>query len=170
MTAMPIAASLLPELDHEMQTTRALLERVPDSAADWKPHPRSMSMSRLAIHLPQLVMWISGVVNEPDLDITSPAAAKYQVPWEGTAALLAKFDRELAAGKADLARATDEALKQPWSLRAGDHVILTMPRITVLRTMVMNHVIHHRGQLSVYLRMNDVPLPDIYGPTADSAR
>jgi uncharacterized damage-inducible protein DinB len=167
---MPLAAALIPEFDHEMRTTRSLLERVPDAAADFKPHPKSMSMSQLAIHLPQLVMWIPGVVDATELDIASPASAKYRLAWESTAALLATFDRLVASGRSTLAGATDEQLMVPWTLRAGDHVILTMPRIAVLRTMVMNHVIHHRGQLSVYLRLNDIAVPEIYGPTADSAR
>lgn len=167
---MPIATSMLPEFDHEMKTTRTLLERVPDAKADWKPHARSMSLGRIAIHIPQMVLWIPVVLHETALDVAGPPTIGLDVSWESTTATLATFDRAVTAGRAALAAVSDDALMVPWTLRAGAHVIMTIPRVAVLRTMVMNHIIHHRGQLSVYLRLNDVPLPDIYGPTADSVR
>jgi len=167
---MPIAPSLLPEFDHEMKTTRALLSRVPDEQSGWKPHPKSMSLGELAIHMPGLVSWIPGIMSDTELDVTGPTSKKLAIRWESASAMLAAFERVVVAGREAIASASDETLMAPWTLRAGSHVIVTMPRIAILRTLVMNHVIHHRGQLSVYLRLNDVPLPDIYGPTADSVR
>lgn len=165
---MPIAASMLPEFDQEMKTTRALLERVPDERSEWVPHLKSMKMGSLAIHIPGLVTWIPHVIGGTELDVTGPQSGALRIRWESTAAALETFDRAVVTGRAAIAAASDEALMTPWTLRAGSHVIVTMPRIGVLRTLVMNHLIHHRGQLSVYLRLNDIPLPDIYGPTADS--
>ena len=167
---MSIAEALLPELDHEMTTTRSLLERVPGDRADWKPHAKSMSMGQLAIHLPGLLLWIPRIVGETELDVTAPGSRTLNPAWESTTTTLATFDRVLADGRATVAGASDATLREPWTLKAGTHVIFTLPRVAALRTMVMNHMIHHRGQLSVYLRLNDVPLPEIYGPTADSIR
>ena len=167
---MSISESLLPELDHEMRVTRALLERVPDDKAAFKPHPRSMSMGQLAAHLPGLLQWVPRIVSHDELDVTGPDSRTLNIPWESTASTLAAFDHAVAAGRASIAGANDQVLREPWTLRAGAHTVFTMPRIATLRSMVMNHIIHHRGQLSVYLRLNDVPLPDMYGPTADSAR
>lgn len=167
---MTIAAGLLPELDHELKTTRTLLARVPDAKADWKPHARSMSMGQLAVHITGLVRWISPTVSDTELDVTGPEAKKYSFRWESASTTLATFDRFVTESRALIAAASDEALMVPWTLRAGSHVIMTLPRVAVLRTMVMNHIIHHRGQLSVYLRLNDVAVPEIYGPTADSGR
>lgn len=167
---MSIAATLVPELDNEMRTTRSLLERVPDAASAWKPHPKSMSMGQLAIHLPALVGWIPAVVTDSGLDVTGPAAEAFRMHWQSTSATLDAFDRAVALGRAAIAGASDDSLLETWTLRAGSHVILALPRAAVLRAMVMNHIIHHRGQLSVYLRMNDIPLPEMYGPTADSVR
>lgn len=165
---MPIADALLNELDHEMKTTRAMLERIPDSSADWKPHARSMTMGQLATHLPSLLAWIPQIVGAPELDLAGPPTEQNKLRWQSAAATVAGFDDALAAGRSAIAAASDAELMVPWTLRAGDHVIVTLPRAGALRILVLNHLIHHRGQLSVYLRLNDIPLPDIYGPTADS--
>jgi uncharacterized damage-inducible protein DinB len=167
---MSLSTMLLPEFDSEMKRTRALLACVPDSLADWKPHAKSMSMSQLAIHIPGLVSWIPGVFAGTELDVTAPASAQLRIRWESAVATLRTFDAAVVAGRAAIQGASDESMMEPWTLRAGDHVIVTMPRSAALRTLVMNHIIHHRGQLSVYLRLNDIPLPEIYGPTADSVR
>ena len=167
---MSIATNMLPEFDHEMKTTRSLLERVPDAKADWKPHAKSMSMGQLAIHLPGLVSWIPAIITATELDVMGPVAKAMHVTWTSNAETLAAFDRGVAKGRAMLAEVDDQSMMQPWTLKAGSHELFTMPRVGVLRTMVWNHIIHHRGQLSVYLRLNDVLLPDIYGPTADSVR
>lgn len=165
---MPIARSLLPEFDHEMATTRALLERVPEDRAGWKPHPRSTTLGDLAAHLAQLPGMAVMVIDQDEVDMNPPGGPGFTPPgFSTTAALLETFDANVARARAALADAADEAMGVPWSLRSGGHAIFTLPRVAVLRSFVMNHVIHHRGQLSVYLRLNEVPLPSIYGPTAD---
>jgi uncharacterized damage-inducible protein DinB len=161
---MSISDSLLPELDQEMSNTRRALERVPMDKADWKPHQKSMALGRLAIHLAELPGWASTTVTTDELDFSTgynPATVA------NTEELLALFDKNVSAARAALAGAGDEIWHKPWTLRNGDHVIFTLPKIAVHRSFVMNHVIHHRGQLTVYLRLNDVPVPSIYGPSAD---
>jgi uncharacterized damage-inducible protein DinB len=161
---MSISDSLLPEFDMEMANTRRALERVPMDKADWKPHPKSMALGRLAIHLAELPGWAHVTVNTDELNFAdgyNPAKA------ETTEELLALFDKNVAQAREALAGASDETWHKPWTLRNGDHKIFTMPKIAVHRGFTMNHVIHHRGQLTVYLRLNDVPVPSIYGPSAD---
>lgn len=163
---MSVAASLLPEFDHEMATTRALLERVPADLAAWKPHPRSYSLGDLAMHvatLPDLGVQILSR-EEVDMDPTqSPFPA-----FESTASMLEVFDAVVRDLRAALTGISDEALQVVWSLKSGGHTFASLPRVAAYRTILMNHLIHHRGQLSVYLRLRDVPLPSIYGPTADT--
>lgn len=163
---MTIAERLLPELDHEMATTRSLLAIVPDDRADWRPHPKSTPLGGLAIHIAQVCTGLgSAVVNLPGIDFaTLPPRPGY----ESTAKMIADFDAGLAEFRAALAKLSDEAMMETWTMSAGDRVFLAMPRVATLRTLIMNHSIHHRGQLSVYLRELDVPLPSIYGPTADT--
>jgi len=162
---MSIGATLLPEFDQEMATTRRLLERVPAAKGPWKPHPKSFALG----HLAQLVAWIPGwianTVREPALDLGT--APKYS--FETTETLLREFDTNVRAAREALAASKDGDYALPWSLKQGDRVVFTAPRDTVVRTHI-NHLIHHRGQLTVYLRLNDVPLPPIYGPTADEGR
>jgi uncharacterized damage-inducible protein DinB len=159
---MTIAASLLPEFDQEMATTRKLLERVPSDKGRWKPHPKSFSLG----HLAQLVSWMPGWITttllQTELDLLGAAAYSY----EETPKLVAEFDRNVREARAALTTMTDADFDVPWSLKRGGQVFLTLPRRAVVR-MHINHLIHHRGQLSVYLRLNDVSLPSIYGPTAD---
>jgi len=159
---MPIAATLLPELDQEMATTRRLLERVPAAKGSWKPHPKSFALGHLAQLVSWMPGWIADTLREPALDVAT--APKYS--FETTEALLREFDANVRAAREALAAANDADFALPWSLKHGDRVIFTAPRGSVVRTHI-NHLIHHRGQLSVYLRLNDVPLPSIYGPTAD---
>ena len=165
---MTFAESLLPEFDHEMKTTRSLLERVPDERAAWKPHGKSMSLGQLAIHVASLNRFAVSAIRDDEFDFLSPTAPKFP-SWESTAQTLRTFDALRDEARAAIAGASDDALARPWTLRAGERVVMTMPRRVILRTLVMNHVVHHRGQLSVYLRLNDVPLPSIYGPTADES-
>lgn len=165
---MAIAQSLLPEFDHEMATTRSLLERVPEDRADWKPHPRSTGLGDLAAHLAQLPGMAVMVVGQDEVDMNPPGGPAFAPPgFTTTAALLETFDANVARARDAISGAADEAMGTSWSLKSGGHAIFTLPRVAVLRTFVMNHIIHHRGQLSVYLRLNEVPLPSIYGPTAD---
>jgi uncharacterized damage-inducible protein DinB len=161
---MPILDALLPEFDHEMATTRRVLERVPEPRFDWKPHDKSMSLGELAGHLANIPFWCTITLRDTSLNL---ATLERNKPPTSLAGLLEEFDRLLAAARERLAAATDPEFIVPWTLKHGDQEFFTMPRISVLRTFVLNHSIHHRGQLSVYLRLNNVPVPPIYGPTAD---
>jgi len=163
---MSVVDSLLPEFDHEMTTTRKLLERVPEDRLDWKPHAKSTSLGGLATHVANLPTWGSITVNETELDLAESGVAELA---RTRAELLARFDANVASARAALASKSDAELMAPWTLKRGGQKIFSMPRIGVWRSFVMSHLIHHRGQLSVYLRMNDVALPSIYGPSADEA-
>jgi uncharacterized damage-inducible protein DinB len=166
---MSIAESLLPEFDHEAATTRALLERVPEGKAAWKPHPKSMSLGELAMHVASITSWTPITLTHTEFDTNPPGGQRYTSPaFESTHKMLAAYDEGVKAARAMLAAATDGEMMAPWALKSGGKTIFSMPRAGVFRSFVMNHVIHHRGQLSVYLRLCDVPLPSIYGPTADT--
>ena len=161
-----LSESLLPEYDHEMATTRKVLERVPDEHLAWKPHEKSFSMQELATHLASIPGWVGVTVEADGLDLSEPM----EQPTAGDrVATLAAFDEGVAAGRAVLASASDEQLMGMWTFRTGDEVHFTAPKVAVVRSFVMNHLIHHRGQLTVYLRQKDVPLPSVYGPSADDA-
>lgn len=161
---MPLVDTLLPEVDREMGITRQLLARVPDAALDWKPHPRASSLAHLATHLATLPRWGTMTIAARALDIDSTPP---QAPLTSRAAILAAFDAEASAFRTALAASSDHDLQEPWTLARGSAPVFSMPRAAVLRAFVMNHLIHHRGQLSVYLRQLDVALPSIYGPSAD---
>ena len=164
---MTIAASMLPEFDHEMRVTRTLIEQVPDDRGGWQPHVKSMTMGRLAMHLPELISLIPSILQQPELDYLAAAAPQ---AWTSNAAALTTFDAVVAKARTLIAAEGDAAFMETWTFRAGAHIIASVPRVVALRSFVMNHVIHHRGQLSVYLRLNDIKLPEIYGPNADSTR
>lgn len=165
---MPVAQLLLPEFDHEMSTTRTLLERVPEDRAAWKPHPRSTALGDLAAHIANLPSMARRVIEMTEVDMNPPGGPAFTPPrFTSTAALLATFDENVQQGREAIAGAGDDDLGVPWSLKYAGETIFAMPRAAVLRSFMMNHLIHHRGQLSVYLRLNEVPLPSIYGPTAD---
>lgn len=164
---MPIKDALLPEYDHEMGTTRRLLDRLPEADFSWKPHEKSMSLGQLAGHLANIPVWCSMVLDQTMFDLASLADDRKSREPVSRAALLQEFDGKVAAARSNLAQRTDPELLVPWTLKNGGHEIFTLPRISAIRTFVMNHSIHHRGQLSVYLRLRNVPLPRIYGPTAD---
>jgi uncharacterized damage-inducible protein DinB len=166
---MAIKDALLPEFDHETATTRRLLERVPEGALGWGPHAKSMKLGELTVHLTNLLQWCSLIVERPDFDLGSVAPEDRPAAATSVSQLLSTFDAKATAARAALAGAGDSVLLAPWTLRNAGHEIFTMPRVAALRSFVMNHMIHHRGQLSVYLRLQDVPLPSIYGPTADEA-
>ncbi|MEO8100648.1 MAG: DinB family protein [Acidobacteriota bacterium] len=164
---MNIAQSLLPEFDQEMASTRTMLERVPEDKLSYKPDPKSMSLARLAGHVAEMPGWGAVTMTTDELDF---ASGDYK-PQEMTsrAQILAAFDKTVAESRAAIAATSDERMLQPWSLKNAGTVLFTMPRVAVLRTMVMNHTIHHRGQLSVYLRVNGAKIPGMYGPSADEA-
>ena len=165
---MALRDTILPEFDHEMATTRKTLERVPEGKPDWKPHEKSMTISRLAGHLAELPMFAVMTFQGDSFDFQAPGAPPVQpTMMTSRKQLLELFDKNVAAARAAIAKASDEHLLKPWSLLMGGKTLLTMPRIAVLRSFVMNHLIHHRAQLGVYLRLNDVPVPALYGPSAD---
>ena len=165
---MPMNAALLPEFDHEMANTRKVLERIPDDRLDWRPHPKSWTMGALATHLATLPSWTVETFNRDTLDI-KPDGKDYVPPKEARSngELLSRFDAAVEAGRAALASATDAAMFEQWSLLSAGTRILTLPRVAVLRSFILSHSIHHRAQLTVYLRLNDIPVPALYGPSAD---
>ena len=165
---MKLSEALLPEFDQEMASTRKTLERVPDDRFEWRPHEKSMTMIGLASHLANLLTWAVHTVNEDSIDIAPEGAPPPSIePAKSRAELLETFDRNVAAAREAIAGASDEHLMKLWSLQAGGKTLMTMPRLSVLRSFIMSHSIHHRAQLGVYLRLNDVPVPSVYGPTAD---
>lgn len=162
---MLINQALLSEYQQEAKSTRKLLERVPFDKADWKPHPKSMSLKELASHVAELPSWMNKIIEADELDF---AQSGYVAPDpKSTEELLQFFEDISTKAESSLARAGNEKLMENWTLRNGDKNYFTMPKVVCLRSFVYNHLYHHRGQLTVYLRMLDVPLPGIYGPTAD---
>jgi uncharacterized damage-inducible protein DinB len=161
---MPLADALLPEFDHETTTTRKLLERVPDERLGWKPHEKSMSLGGLATHLSTLPWWGEMTLARPEFDTAGVAP---QAEATSRAQILETFDRHVRTTRGLLAAISDAELMVPWALKRDGHTIFSMPKAAVWRSFVLSHLIHHRGQLSVYLRLLDVPVPSIYGPSAD---
>jgi uncharacterized damage-inducible protein DinB len=161
---MTISEVLLPEFDHEMASTRKLLECVPEDKFSWKPHEKSMTLGRLASHVAEMANWGAVTINTDKLEL-SPADKPFSAAT--SAELIAALDKNTADARKAIEGATDEHLSKVWSLIYGGQAVFSMPRAAVLRSMVMNHIIHHRGQLSVYLRLLDVPIPGMYGPSAD---
>jgi len=162
---MALNEMLLPEFDQEIATARLMLERVPAKDAGWKPHPKSTALGALAIHVANLPGWLGMALTTTELDLAvTPAPA----PFTTVAALLATFDKNVARSRAALAKAVDADFAVPWSLKSGDRVYFTFPRAVIVRSFALSHLIHHRAQLGVYLRLRDVPLPPCYGPTADT--
>ncbi len=164
---MAIRDALLPEYDHEMGTTRRLLERTPEAELAWKPHEKSMSLGQLAGHIANIPHWCDAILRHSVFDIaTAGEDTRPKLPVS-VAALLAEFDQKVAAARAGLSTVGDSEMLAPWTFKQGDREIFTMPRVAAIRSFILNHLIHHRGQFSVYLRLKNVPLPAIYGPTAD---
>jgi len=159
---MSIAESLLPEFDQEMTTTRKLLERVPGDRGPWKPHPKSFALGHLAQLVARMPGWLTNILHQTELNLANATGYSF----ETTETLVGEFDKNVREAREALTSAKDATLTVPWSLKHGDQVLFSAPRAEVVRQTI-NHLIHHRGQLSVYLRLNDVPLPSIYGPTAD---
>jgi len=161
---MGMVDALLPEFDHEMTTTRKVLERLPEDRLDWKPHVKSFSLGALATHVATLPTWGAETLNKSELDLAGgqPAAA-----LPSKTELISAFDKNVAATRLALAGKTDAELLAMWTLKRGGKTLFSMPKTAVLRSFVFSHLIHHRGQLSVYLRLLDVPVPSIYGPSAD---
>ena len=157
---------LLAEFDHEMGTTRRLFERLPDDRLSWKPHDKSMSLGGLATHLSHLPEWGAAILNDASFDLAEapPSLAEKR----SRAEILSHFDQTVRATRGLLDK-TDAELAAPWTLKRAGQQLFSMPRAAAFRTFVLYHSVHHRGQLSVYLRLNNVPVPAIYGPTADES-
>jgi uncharacterized damage-inducible protein DinB len=166
---MSIAATLLPEFDHEFASTRKILELVPNDHLTWKPHEKSMELGRLAWHVADFPSWCHDLMSKPGLSMTAEDGAKYAEERTGKTRdeIVARFDHDLTAAKAALSGTSDEAMAQNWKMEWMGQTVIDMPRIAVYRSMVMNHMIHHRAQLGVYLRLLNVPIPGSYGPSAD---
>lgn len=165
---MPIKDAMLPEFDREMTATRTVLERTPEAHAAWKPHPKSYRLGALALHLTNLPSWATFTLKQTELDLNPPGGAGYKErAFQSVAELLRVFDENVRAAREAIDATSDADFMVPWSLKNAGATIFTMPRVVVMRSFVMNHLFHHRGQFTVYLRLRDVPLPVIYGPTAD---
>jgi uncharacterized damage-inducible protein DinB len=165
---MRISDTMLPEVEQEMAQTRKALARVPDDKFSYKPHEKSMTMGALALHIAMMADWGADTLTKDDFDVAPVGGSTYVMPKaENSAELLALFDASVAKLKASLAATENDAMMKPWSLLQGGQPIFTMPRAAVMRGMILNHMVHHRGQLTVYLRMCDVPVPALYGPSAD---
>ena len=165
---MTIAELLLPELEQEMATTRRVLERVPDDKLAWKPHDRSWSMGTLASHIVNLLKWSDVTMNQTEFDLGSVSPEEMNQTAKSRAELLAWFDANAATARQAIAK-SDADYFVPWTLKQGDTVYFTMPRYTCMRSFCLNHIVHHRAQLSVYLRLNSIPVPAMYGPSADES-
>jgi uncharacterized damage-inducible protein DinB len=167
---MKISDALLPEFDQEMATTRKCLLRIPDDKFSYKPHPKSFDMGGLAVHIATMLDWGVVTLQSDSFDYAPEGGEPYVPPVAANnAALLAMFDKAAAAFRTALAATENDAMMKPWSLLGGGKPMFTMPKAAVLRGMIFNHIVHHRGQLSVYLRLCDIPVPAIYGPSADEA-
>jgi uncharacterized damage-inducible protein DinB len=165
---MKMTELFLGELDREAAVTRRTLERVPDAPADWKPHPKSMEFGYLANLVASMPSWIVMTVNQEGLDLAPPGGKSYEQSKFRTAAeLVAALDGHVADARTALEGTTDEQLMQPWKFMVAGKVMSESPRHIVLRDTVFNHLAHHRGQLTVYLRLLDAYVPSIYGPSAD---
>lgn len=165
---MPIARTILSEFNHEMANTRKVLERVPEEQAAWRPHPKSYSLGDLAMHIANLPAWAVATVKQDELDFDPPGGKRdAKRAFDTRKALLELFDTNVVAAVSAIADASDDEMKKSWTLKNKGMPVFSLPRVQVLRSFVMNHMIHHRGQLTVYLRLKNVPLPAIYGNTAD---
>jgi uncharacterized damage-inducible protein DinB len=163
---MTISELLLPEFDQEMAATRRVLERVPDDKFAWKPHEKSFSMGHLASHIANMVTWTVDTMNRPEFDLEGVTPAEMNKAAKNRAELLAWFDANVTSARAALDK-PDADYAVPWTLKKGAQVFFTMPRYNCVRSFCLNHIVHHRAQLGVYLRLNNVAVPGVYGPSAD---
>ena len=165
---MSIAQALLPEFDHEMANTRKCLSRIPDDKLDWKAHEKSWDLRSITTHLANMPKWTVMTMTETSFDLEPVGGEQVrEEPIDSVEGALEMFDANVAAAREAIANASDEAMMTSWSLLKAGEEIISMPRIAVLRSFIMNHMIHHRGQVTVYLRLNDLPVPALYGPSAD---
>jgi uncharacterized damage-inducible protein DinB len=165
---MTIGQALLPEFDQEMASTRKVLERVPDDKLDWKAHEKSNTIGWVATHLANIPSWVGYTLKQDSLDVHPPGGAAMKAPMaHSRQEILDRFDNNVAQARQELASADDAEFSKPWTLLSQGAKIFTLPKAAVLRTFVLNHIIHHRAHLCVYLRLNDIPVPGLYGPSAD---
>lgn len=162
---MRIAEAILPEFDHEMATTRRMLERFPEDQVEWRPQETCMTMGRLAGHMAELAGWVITTMGQDKLELDPRSYNPAIVKSRNEA--LAKFDQTVKAARAALAGASDETFMKPWTFVAGGQTIFTMPKIAVYRSFVMNHLIHHRCQLAAFYRIAGIKVPSLYGPSKD---
>ena len=162
---MAIAQALLPEFDHEMATTRRMLERFPEDKVEWRPHDTCMTLGRLAGHVAELAGWVGPTISQDKLDLDPSTFVP--VVMKSRQETLKAFDETVKSSRALIASSSDEALMKPWSLVVTGHTVFTLPKAAVLRSFVMNHLIHHRGQLAAFYRIAGVPVPSLYGPSKD---
>lgn len=165
---MSYAESILPEFDAEMASTRRVLERVPEGKLDWKAHPKSNTIGWNASHLAEIPGWVEGTLTQLEWDIAPVDGEPYKTPSLRTRKeILDLFDANVATARKAIQAVKDEELPKIWKLLMGGQAVITMPRSEVIRTFVLNHTIHHRAILCVYLRLNDIPVPGMYGPSGD---
>ena len=164
---MTIAEVLMQDFDHEMKATRTTLERIPEDKPEYKPHEKSMPMGRLAMHVATMPLFGLYILTTPGMDLTKPTVPRADLTFTTREHLLSSFDESASAARTALSAASDEDMQSHWKFSFGDKVISDLPRSATYRGMFFNHLIHHRAQLGVYLRLNDVPVPATYGPSAD---
>ena len=165
---MSLSQLLLPEFDREMANTRKVLERIPEDKLAWKAHEKSNTIGWVGMHLAEIPGWAAMTLNQDSLDLAPPGGEPYRTPVATSRqVILDRFDSNVVSARAAIAAAEDEQFFKPWSLLMAGETLFTMPRIAVLRNFVLNHTVHHRAHLCVYLRLNDVPVPALYGPSAD---
>jgi len=165
---MTIADLLRAELDEEVEATRALLSRLPEDKWDWKPHEKSMNLSRLATHVAEIASWSTLMLKTDGMDFMSPEMQSWSPrELQSKDEILCELDEAAAKCRADLESMSDEELAQEWTMKAGDKVLMSATRYMVFRRQLLNHMVHHRAQLGVFLRLLDVALPMVYGPSAD---
>jgi len=165
---MTIAESILPEFDIEMAGTREALERIPEDKINWKAHEKSNTIGWVACHLAELPGWVEGTLTQDSWDINPKDGEPYKSPeLNSRQEILDLFDTNVATARKRIAVTPDDEFSKSWSLLSGGEPMITMPKLGVIRTWVLNHTIHHRAHLCVYLRLNNVPVPDLYGPSGD---
>jgi uncharacterized damage-inducible protein DinB len=168
---MTIGQMMLGEFDQEMQNTRKTLERCPDDKWNWKPHDKSGTVGWLASHIATMIGWTAVTLTTDQLDYAPVGGPAYTPPKiDNRKELLAEFDKNIAEARAALASASDQDMMKPWTLLAGGKTIFTLPRVACIRGMIFNHIIHHRAQLTVYYRLLGIPVPALYGPSADEGQ
>ena len=165
---MPVAESILPEFDIEMASTRKTLERIPAGNLNWRAHEKSNTIGWVACHLAEIPGWVEGTLTQEAWDLNPPDGKPYETPrLEDCKAILELFDNNVSAARKQIAETADDEFEKPFSLLSNAETLFTLPKLGVIRTWVINHTIHHRAHLCVYLRLNNIPVPAIYGPSGD---